>query len=122
MDPRYRIESTRDIFSPAFVVFREALESNLDKMIALAGRPERLRPHCKTHKMPQIIKILLQRGVSKHKCATLAEAEMLAQAGVEDVFLAYNLVGPNIARTVEFVAKYPKARLSVTADHPQPVA
>jgi D-serine deaminase-like pyridoxal phosphate-dependent protein len=52
----------------------------------------------------------------------LAEAEMLAQAGVKDVLLAYNLVGPNIRRAVAFLEKFPDVNLAVTADHPRPLS
>ena len=121
-DPRYRIEDTSDIFTPALLVFRELLEQNLDTMIRIAGRPDRLRPHCKTHKIAEITQFQLAKGVAKHKCATLAEAEMLARTGVGDIFLAYNLVGPNILRAVRLLQAYPDIRLAVTADHPQPVA
>ncbi len=91
-------------------------------MIRIAGRPSRLRPHCKTHKMPAVTRIELGKGIVKHKAATFAEAEMLAGAGAKDVCLAYNLVGPNIGRAVEFVAKFPDVAFLVTADHPTPVA
>ena len=122
MDASYRIEDTRQIISPALIVYRELLEANLDAMIRIAGTPARLRPHCKTHKMPQVTKIELARGISKHKCATFAEAEMLADAGVPDIFLSYNLVGPNIGRAVEFVKKFPHVSFQVQADHPGPIA
>ena len=85
MDASYRIEDTRQIISPALVVYRELLEANLDRMIAIAGKPDRLRPHCKTHKMPQVTRLELARGITKHKCATFAEAEMLADAGASDM-------------------------------------
>src|SRR6478736_3519835 len=94
MDASYRIEDTSRIISPGLIVFRELMEANLDAMIRIAGTAGRLRPHCKTHKMPQVTKIELARGIRKHKCATFAEAEMLADAGVSDIFLSYNLVGP----------------------------
>ena len=122
MDPCYRIEDTSEIITPAIVLFREILEENIDKMVAIARDPLRLRPHCKTHKMREVVELQLSRGIVKHKCATFAEAEMLAQTGVEDVFLAYNLVGPNISRAVKFVEKYPRVTFSVTADHPVPLA
>jgi D-serine deaminase-like pyridoxal phosphate-dependent protein len=122
MDPRYRIDDTSGIYTPALIVFRPLLEENLDKMIEIAGRADRLRPHCKTHKIRQIAEIELQKGIAKHKCATLAEAEMLAQAGVRDVLLAYNLVGPNVQRAVRLMAKYPNVTLAVTADDAEPVA
>jgi D-serine deaminase-like pyridoxal phosphate-dependent protein len=122
MDASYRIEDTSQIISPALIVYRELLETNLDSMIALAGRTDRLRPHCKTHKMPQVTKLELARGITKHKCATFAEAEMLADAGVRDIFLSYNLVGPNVRRAVEFRKKFPQVSFQVQADHPGPIA
>ena len=90
------------IISPGLVVFRELVAANVDRMIEIARDPQRLRPHCKTHKMREVAEMQLARGITKHKAATIAEAEMLAQAGVKDVFLAYNIVGPNIARSVEY--------------------
>ena len=122
MDACYRIEDTRQIISPGLIVFRELLEANLDAMLRIAGSPSRLRPHCKTHKMPQVTKIELARGITKHKCATFAEAEMLAEAGVPDILLSYNIVGPNIGRAVEFVKKFPHFSFQVQADHPKPIA
>lgn len=121
-DTRCRIEDTADVISPALIVFRELVERNLELMLGIAGGPRRLRPHCKTHKMAEIIGLELARGIVKHKCATLAEAEMLARAGVRDILLAYNLVGPNIPRAVRLARAYPDVRLAVTADHPRPVA
>lgn len=122
MDARYRIADTGNIFTPALIVFREQLEANLDHMIKIAGDVNRLRPHCKTHKMPEVTKIQLKKGIYKHKCATLAEAEMLSDAGVQDIILSYNMVGPNIARAVKFLQKYPKSELKVLADHAGPIA
>lgn len=98
MDSRYRIADTSQIITPALVVFRELLEDNLRRMIEIAKRPERLRPHCKTHKTREIARMELELGIVKHKCATFAEAEMLASVGIKDIFLAYNLVGPNVRR------------------------
>ena len=118
----YRIEDTRGIISPGMVVFFELVEKNIDTMIRIAGDPKRLRPHCKTHKMREVAAMELQRGVTKGKCATFAEAEMLADCGVKDIFLAYNLVGPNIGRAVKFLQKYRDVALSVTADDSQMIA
>jgi D-serine deaminase-like pyridoxal phosphate-dependent protein len=122
MHADYRIADVSSIISPGLVVFRELVTANIDRMIEIARDPARLRPHCKTHKMREVAEMELARGITKHKAATIAEAEMLAQAGVKDVFLAYNIVGPNIARAVEFRRKFPDVRFSVTGDHPRPVA
>lgn len=116
MDSRYAIADTSEMLSPSLVIFREVLDRNLQTMIRIAGDVRRLRPHCKTHKMTAVTKLELALGITKHKCATFAEAEMLADAGVKDIFLAYNLVGPNIARAVKFLQKYPDVEFFVTAD------
>ena len=121
MHERYQIEDTSQIISPGLVVFRDLVESNLARMVEIAGHVSRLRPHCQTHKMREVVQLQMDLGISKHKCATFAEAEMLAQAGVQDIFLAYNIVGPNLGRAVEFVEKFSHARLSVTADHAEPI-
>jgi D-threonine aldolase len=118
----YRVEDLARLLSPSLLLFRELLNQNIDSMIGVAGSPERLRPHCKTHKMAEITRIELAKGIRKHKCATFAEAQMLADAGAKDIFLAYNPVGPNIERAAEFVRRFPDVTFSVTADHPQAVA
>jgi D-serine deaminase-like pyridoxal phosphate-dependent protein len=121
MDAVYEVADTGSIITPALVLFSELIERNIDEMIRVAGRAERLRPHCKTHKMREVARMQLQRGIVKHKCATFAEAEMLADAGVKDVFLAYNLVAANIDRAVEFRRKFPDVAFSATADHSRPI-
>ena len=117
----YSISDTRGIVTPALVVFPELVAANISEMIRIAGSPGRLRPHCKTHKMREVVEMQLARGVTKQKCATIAEAEMLARAGVKDIVWAYNPVGPNIGRVVKFMEQFPDVRLAVTADHPRPV-
>ena len=120
MDNPYRIEDTSEIITPALVIFREVLSQNLDGMLRIAKSPLRLRPHCKTHKMPEVVRMELDRGIVKHKSATLAEAEMLAEAGAPDIVLAYPLVGPNIQRAVRFKNAYPEVQFAVIVDHARP--
>jgi D-serine deaminase-like pyridoxal phosphate-dependent protein len=117
----YSISDTSGIVTPALVVFPELVAANIAEMIRVAGAPDRLRPHCKTHKMREVVEMQLVRGIRKQKCATIAEAEMLADAGVKDILWAYNPVGPNIGRVVRFLERFPDVRLGVTADHAGPV-
>ena len=121
MDPRYRVSGTSLIITPALLVFHHILEGNIDHMLQIAQVPSRLRPHCKTHKMQEVIRLQLTKGVAKHKAATFAEAEMLAEAGAKDVLLAYHVVGPNVARVVRFLETYPDVAFSVIADHRGPI-
>src|SRR3954468_4169025 len=122
IDSRFFIADTSSILSPGLVIFRDLVEKNLEEMIRVAGSPARLRPHCKTHKMREIVEMQLARGITKHKCATIAETEMLAEAGAKDIFLAYNPVGPNIGRVARFIEKYSHVQIAVTGDAAAPVA
>ncbi len=113
---RYDISNLTTTHSPALVVFRKLVEHNVQVMLDIAGSAVRLRPHCKTHKMPAVARMQLDQGITKHKCATFAEAEMLAEAGASDIFLGYNLVGPNVERAVAYLNRYPQVSFSVTGD------
>jgi D-serine deaminase-like pyridoxal phosphate-dependent protein len=118
MSHPYVIADTSAIFSPALLFFKVLIAANLARAVELAGAPDRLRLHVKTHKTPQIVQMELAAGLRKHKCATLAEAEMVARCGTADVLIAYPLVGPNCARLARLVRAYPQVRFSVTVDHP----
>jgi D-serine deaminase-like pyridoxal phosphate-dependent protein len=118
MNPQHTVHDTSAVFSPALLFYKDLIRQNIDRAIAMAGGPARLRPHVKTHKTREIVRMELEAGITKHKCATLAEAEMLAGCGVPDVFLSYNLVGPNCGRMARLVQTFPKTRFCVQADHP----
>ncbi|MCA9104069.1 MAG: D-TA family PLP-dependent enzyme [Planctomycetales bacterium] len=112
-----QVRGIEAIASPSLLVFDELLERNLHEMIRIAGVAARLRPHCKTHKISRVIERELSLGIRKHKCATIAEAEMLAAAGVPDIFIAYPIVGPNIDRVVRLAQRFPDATWRVSGDH-----
>jgi D-serine deaminase-like pyridoxal phosphate-dependent protein len=117
MKPPYEIHDPESLFSPSLVIFRPLVELNIRSMIAMVGNDAgRLRPHVKTHKMPAIIKLASAMGITKHKCATIAEAEMLAEAGCFDVLLSYPLVGPNVGRLARLAAKFPDTTFRATVD------
>ncbi|WP_206352381.1 D-TA family PLP-dependent enzyme [Tautonia rosea] len=117
---RYRIDDLAQIPSPSLVIFVDLVRENLRKMVEMVGDPARLRPHVKTHKMPAIVRMALEEGITKHKCATIAEAEMLAQAGAPDVLLAYQAVGPNVDRIVRLLTTYPKTTFRAVVDELEP--
>ncbi|MEC9093361.1 MAG: D-TA family PLP-dependent enzyme [Planctomycetota bacterium] len=121
MNTRYQIKSIESIPSPSLIFFEDLIDQNIQEMIRIAGGVSRLRPHCKTHKTAMIAKKLIDLGIARHKCATIAEAEMLCESGGTDIFLAYNMVGPNLKRIVALVRNFPNVDLSITADHPEPL-
>src|SRR5437588_6897477 len=118
MDSHYRLHDSSEVFSPGLLFYRDVIRKNIAGLVARVGDPKRLRPHVKTHKTREIVRMELDAGITKHKCATVAEAEMLASCGAPDVLLAYNLVGPNRGRMAELVGAFPQTRFSVLADHP----
>jgi D-threonine aldolase len=118
MDSRYRLEGTSELLSPSLLIFRDLLRQNLSDMITMARGADRLRPHVKTHKMGEVVRLAGALGIRKHKCATIAEAEMVAAAGGTDALLAYPLVGPNIPRFIRLISRYPETTFRVTVDHP----
>lgn len=118
MNPAYTLSDLSAVLSPSLVFFPELIRQNIGRVIEMAGGAARLRPHVKTHKTREIVRMLLDAGVTRHKCATVAEAEMLATAGAPDVLIAYPLVGPNLSRLVELVRRYPGTRFSTLIDHP----
>ncbi len=81
-----------------------------------AGNPVRLCPHIKTHKCPDIVKMHLDAGIRRFKCATIDEAKMLAACGAEDIVLAYPLYGPAAGRFIRLSAEYPDIAFSAAAD------
>ena len=112
----YKINNEDQIDTPALLIYPDRIRYNIDQMIKMGGGPSRLWPHVKTHKMTEVIQMQLDKGLRQMKCATIAEAEMLAEAGVEDVLLAYQPVGPKVNRLLELVKKYPEVRISALVD------
>lgn len=113
-----RLNSPAKIASPSLVIDRARVRRNLERMVEMAGGTDRLRPHAKTHKMPAVIRLAGSFGITRHKVATIAEAEMAASAGGNDVLLAYPLVGPNIARMARLQKAYPSTTFRAVVDDP----
>jgi D-threonine aldolase len=116
-----RICGSQQIFTPALVFFKQQIEQNIAEAVRMVGDPQRLRPHVKTHKTREIVRMELKAGVGKHKVATLAEAEMVASCDAPDVLLAYPVVGPNVGRLIQLMRAYPRCRFSVTMDNTEAV-
>src|SRR5262249_34985903 len=113
----YLLKDPSQVFSPSLLFYKSIIARNIQAMIKRVGSPDRLRPHVKTHKTRQIVRMERDAGITKQKCATIAEAEMLGQCEVPDILLSYPMVGPNCIRFAQVVKKYPSSKLSVIADH-----
>lgn len=113
---RYSFEGEETVVSPQLVYYKEIIERNIQKMIKYAEGPQRLWPHVKTHKMAEVVKLQMQHGIDRFKCATIAEAEMCGAEGAKKVTLAYPLVGPNIARFLTLVKTFPETEFFAISD------
>ncbi|WP_421939918.1 D-TA family PLP-dependent enzyme [Pedobacter sp.] len=112
----YQIKNAESVESPGLVFYVERIKANITQALSMINDPQRLRPHVKTHKSLELSKMMIAAGISKFKCATIAEAEMLALAGAADVLLAYQPVGPNIDRFIALQQKYPATEFSCLID------
>src|SRR5690606_7596433 len=113
----YTINNTEDIITPCLVVYPERVEENIRTMIAMAGGAQYLRPHIKTHKMAEIVRLQRKHGIDKFKCATIPEAELLGTCGAKDILLAMQPVGANIERFFKLIAAYPESTFSTIVDN-----
>ncbi len=114
--PWYAVENVADIPSPAILVYPDRVGRNIDRMVKQAGDVRRLRPHVKTHKTAEVTRMMLDRGITKVKAATLVEAEVCAQVGMPEVLISFPQVGPNVERLVRLTKKYPKTKFATLSD------
>lgn len=113
----YKIDNIDEVDTPALVVYPDRVKKNIDTLKSFVSDVSLLRPHVKTHKSSNITQLLLEAGIEKFKCATIAEAEMLAMAGAPDVLLAYQPVGPKAKRLAELIERYPTTTFSCLVDN-----
>jgi len=113
----YEINNTQEVISPSLLVYPDRIKKNVEMMIKIAGGTEFLRPHIKTHKIAEIVKMQMEFGISKFKCATIAEAELLAKCKTKDILLAMQPVATNVKRFFKLIEKYPKSQFSTIVDN-----
>ncbi|MFT4086432.1 MAG: alanine racemase [Gordonia sp. (in: high G+C Gram-positive bacteria)] len=102
--------------TPQVMIDEVLLDANIAAMAAVMGKKAiGMRPHVKTHKIPQIARRQLAAGASGITVATIGEAEVFVDAGVDDVFVAYPLwlTGESAARLVALTGR---ARIAIGVD------
>lgn len=113
----FELTDTTGVVSPALLVYPERILHNIRTMIEMAGGTKNLRPHIKTHKTAEIIEMQLDQGIQKFKCATIAEAEVLALCKAPDILLAMQPVGANMERFFNLMDTYPESKFSTLVDN-----
>jgi len=113
----YETKNLGEIDSPALVIYPERVKKNIGTAIEMIEDVQRLRPHVKTNKCREVVEMMIDAGISKFKCATIAEAEMMGMCNAKDVVLAYQPVGPKLKRFVSVMKKYPATKFSCLTDN-----
>jgi D-serine deaminase-like pyridoxal phosphate-dependent protein len=104
-----------DIETPAVLIDIGILESNVSRMADYCRNHKlALRPHTKTHKIPQIAHLQMRHGAAGITVAKLGEAEVMADAGLKDILIVYPLWGGNKWRRLAELAQ--RASISVAMD------
>lgn len=118
METWCHIQNVDQVDSPALLVYPDRIVKNIDRALHIVhGRADRLRPHIKTNKCREVCQLMMDRGITKFKCATIAEAELLGVIGAKDVLLAYQPVGPKIDRFLNLVSAFPQTHFACLVDH-----
>lgn len=116
-DEWYAVENISTVDSPALLVYKDRVKENICMVKKMAGDVSILRPHVKTNKIAEVCSMMLEEGINRFKCATIAEAEMLASIGAPDILLAYHLVGPKADRFANLIKAFPAIQFACLTDN-----
>src|ERR1051325_11566286 len=104
-----------ELETPAVIVDLDVMDRNLSRMADYCRQHQLLlRPHTKTHKIPALAKRQLASGATGITVAKLGEAEVMLNAGITDMLIAYPIVGPKKTTRVAQLAQ--QASITVSLD------
>ena len=102
--------------TPAVLIDLDVVRRNIARTQAIFDNlGVALRPHIKTHRIPDFAKMQIEAGACGITCQKIGEAEIMAAAGIDDILITYNILGD--AKLARLVALSERCRLSVTADN-----
>ena len=110
--------ASKDLDTPALILDLDIVEANLQNMMAFFNSvPTTLRPHCKTVKSPDLTKKMLAAGAKGICCAKLGEAEVMVDAGIHDILITSQLVGPTkMQRLGDLLQRAPEVKVVVDSE------
>jgi len=102
------------ISTPALLIDLEKMEYNIARMADFfRDKKADLRPHIKTHKTPMIAHKQIEAGAIGITCQKLAEAEVMAEAGIKDILIANEVVGAQKINRLVNLARHTKIKVAV---------
>ncbi len=120
-DPATAIgQAVETLDTPALFLDVDIVEANIARAVEIArAAGARLRPHIKTHRMLAVARLQMAAGAEGICCAKAGEAEVFADGGIDDIFIANQVVGA--AKMRRLVALAERVRLAVGVDHPDQI-
>lgn len=111
----------REYGTPVAVIDMDRVERNIARVQkACDAASVANRPHIKTHKSPILAKLQIEAGATGITCQKIGEAEVMADAGIDNILISYNLLGEE--KMARLGALQAKAHMTVAADNPTVVA
>src|SRR5215813_5016973 len=104
-----------DLDTPAVIVDLDVMDRNLSRVADYCRQHKLLlRPHTKSHKIPELAKRQIAGGATGITVAKIGEAEVMLDAGITDILIAYPIVGAEKAKRLATIAE--RARITVSLD------
>src|SRR6202790_3757333 len=115
------VKTARAYGTPAAVIDMDLVERNIARIQAACNEAGVAnRPHIKTHKSPLLAKLQIAAGAKGITCQKLGEAEVMANAGIDNILISYNLIGEE--KMARLGALQTKATITVAADNATVIA
>jgi D-serine deaminase-like pyridoxal phosphate-dependent protein len=104
-----------ELSTPALTIDLDILERNLERMASSCRKQGvGLRPHTKTHKTPEVARLQLKGGAVGLTVAKVGEAEVMAEAGLDNILIAFPIMGTQTLRRLAALAR--KRQIIVALD------
>lgn len=113
----YEFDEAKEIDSPALIIYPARVLQNITLLKSRVKDFSQLRPHVKTSKIKEAVWLMMEQGITKFKCATIAEAEMLAVCGAKDVLLAYQPPAVRLKRFIALIKNFRETKFSCLVDN-----
>ena len=108
-----------EIETPSVLIDLDIVENNIDKYQSYCNKKGiNLRPHIKTHKIPELANLQLKAGAIGVTCQKISEAEaMISEGGIDDILITFNIFGQKKLDRLRILSG--QVKLSVVADNIQ---
>jgi len=110
-------QTLENIETPALIIDEAVARANIKRFQDHCDKAGLvLRPHIKTHKSVRLAKAQIAAGAKGITCQKIGEAEVMADGGIDDILITFNILGPEKVQRLRALSERLSA-LSVVADN-----